>query len=296
MNTPLYSDINTSFAQQQNPLRSIELPCDKEYTQVNLGSCAYFLLLDYPADVRVYISLNPERKDAFLVDNRNTGFKINDVYTQQGIPSFTKNVYLWTEGITNLRDYNGGSAKVRIATSGVYSFEILNNSSINAIAQIAEVGRVNSIGGYPATAITKIINGSTALTSDETLIIDASLINDTLFYNVSGLVNVDVGSDVSETASLNISIELLGNGVIDNNNIQICNYTLKQSATSKLWGSNSPSSLQLKGSDLNSFYTFNDEDDKSLFFGKKVIKIKPSLTLSSGFNPKYTIQIAFYEA
>lgn len=294
--TNLYSDINTSFAQQQNPLRSIELPCDKEYTQVNLGSCAYFLLLDYPADVRVYISLNPERKDAFLVDNRNTGFKINDVYTQQGIPSFTKNVYLWTEGITNLRDYNGGAAKVRIATSGVYSFEILNNSSINAISQIAEVGRVNSIGGYPATAITKIINGNNALTADETLIIDATLINDSLFYNVSGLVNVDVGSNVSETASLNVSIELLGNDMVDNNNIQICNYTLKQSSTSKLWGSNSPSSLQLKGSDLNTFYTFKDENDKSLFFGKKVIKIKPSLTISSGFNPKYTIQIAFYEA
>ncbi|WP_300447591.1 hypothetical protein [uncultured Helicobacter sp.] len=164
MSNLLFSKQNTSFAKQQNPLQSLELPCDREYNQVNLGACAYFLLLDYPVDVKVYISLNPERKDAFLVDNRNTGFRITDVYTSKGVPAQVQNVYLWTEGITNLQDSKGGAAKVRIASSGVYSFEILNNSSINAISQVGNIGKIGQV-----ESINKTIKATTQNMTDSVI-------------------------------------------------------------------------------------------------------------------------------
>lgn len=151
-NDTLFTTKNTSFDKQQNPFEYLEFPCDKEYTQLAIGACAYFLLLDYPADVRVYVSMNPERKNAVLVDNRNTGFRITDVYSKLGIPANARNAYIWTEGVTRLTDKSGGVAKIRIVTSSLYSFEILNNSSINSITSIAEIGKVNSIGGYPAVA------------------------------------------------------------------------------------------------------------------------------------------------
>lgn len=151
----LFSGVNTSFNKQQNPLRTFEFPCDKEYEQMNIGACSYFLLSEYPIDVKVYISLNPERKDAFLVDNRNTGFRISDVYSKEGIPSFAKDVYIWTEGITKLRDESlGGAARVRIITSGLSGFEILNNSSVNSIDRIGQIGRIDGLVGYPQGAIT----------------------------------------------------------------------------------------------------------------------------------------------
>ena len=156
----LYSNINTSFNKQQNPLRTFELPCDKEYVQMPIGACSYFLLSEYPADVEVFVSLNPNRKDAFKVDNRNTGFKINEVYTPEGVPSFVKDVYVWTEGITNLHDNNGKPASVKIVTSSLPSFEILNNSSINSIESIGQIGSINGLVGYPqgAIAITGMIS------------------------------------------------------------------------------------------------------------------------------------------
>lgn len=150
----LFTGINTSFNKQQNPLRTFEFPCDKEYEQMNIGACSYFLLSEYPIDVKVYISLNPERKDAFLVDNRNTGFRINDVYSKEGIPSFVKDVYVWTEGITGLHDSDGSPKKVKIITSSIPSFEILNNSSINSIESIGQIGSINGLVGYPQGAIT----------------------------------------------------------------------------------------------------------------------------------------------
>lgn len=150
----LFTDINTSFNKQQNPIKTFELPCDREYNQMNLGSCSYFLLSEYPTDVEVYISLNPERKDAFKIDNRNTGFKINDVYSQQGVPSFVKDVYLWSKGITNLTEPDGKPKKIKIVTSGIPSFEILNNSSINSIESIGQIGSINGLVGYPQGAIT----------------------------------------------------------------------------------------------------------------------------------------------
>lgn len=153
--TSLFTTQNTSFDKQQNPFEYLEFPCDKEYTQLGIGACAYFLLLEYPTDVRVYVSMNPERKNAVLVDNRNTGFRITDVYSELGIPANARNAYIWTEGITRLTDKSGGVAKIRIVTSSLYSFEILNNSSINSISSIAEIGKINSIGGYPAVARVK---------------------------------------------------------------------------------------------------------------------------------------------
>ena len=150
----LYSNINTSFNKQQNPLRTFELPCDREYVQMPIGACNYFLLSEYPVDVEVYVSLNPNRKDAFKVDNRNTGFKIGDVYTRDGVPSFVKDVYVWTEGITNLHDSQGKPASVKIVTSSIPSFEILNNSSINSIESIGQIGSINGLVGYPDGAIT----------------------------------------------------------------------------------------------------------------------------------------------
>lgn len=154
MNDTLFTPINTSFDKQQNPLQSIELPCDVEYKQVNLGAAAYFLLLDYPSDVKIYVGLNSNRDSAFLVDNRNTGFKINDVYTPQGLVSMTKNVYLWTEGITRLQNPDGTPYKIRIAISALAQFEILNNSSINSIESIGQIGRIDGLVGYPRTALT----------------------------------------------------------------------------------------------------------------------------------------------
>lgn len=154
MNNHLFTDINTSFDKQQNPLRTFEFPCDKEYEQMNIGSCSYFLLSEYPADVEVFVSLNPEFKDAFKVDNRNTGFKINDVYTKGGVPSFVKDVYIWTKGITGLTDSNGKPKSVKILTSGIPSFEILNNSSINSIESIGQIGRINGLVGYPQNSLT----------------------------------------------------------------------------------------------------------------------------------------------
>lgn len=153
-NSHLFTNINTSFDKQQNPLQSIELPCDKEYNQVNLGAAAYFLLLDYPADVKVYVSLNSNRESAFLVDNRNTGFRINDVYTPQGLVSMTKNVYLWTEGITGLLEKDGTPYKIRLALSALPQFEIINNSAINAIESIGQIGRIDGLIGYPSRAKT----------------------------------------------------------------------------------------------------------------------------------------------
>lgn len=154
-NEQLFTNINTSFNQQQNPLKTFELPCDREYKAMNIGACCYFLLSEYPVDVKVYISLNPERKDAFVVDNRNTGFKITDVYSKEGVPSFVKDVYLWTEGITKLKDeITGGHAQVKIITSGIPSFEILNNSSVNSIDRIGQIGRIDGLVGYPQGAIT----------------------------------------------------------------------------------------------------------------------------------------------
>lgn len=150
----LFTGINTSFNKQQNPLRTFEFPCNKEYEQMNIGACSYFLLSEYPIDVKVYISLNPERKDAFLVDNRNTGFRINDVYSKEGIPSFVKDVYVWTEGVTGLHDSDGTPKKVKIITSSIPSFEILNNSSINSIESIGQIGSINGLVGYPQGAIT----------------------------------------------------------------------------------------------------------------------------------------------
>lgn len=153
-NVELFSNKNTNFSKQQNPLKKFELPCDREYTQMNIGACSYFLLSEYPADVEVYISLNPEFKDAFKVDNRNTGFKINEVYTPQGVPSFVKDVYLWTKGITGLTDFDGKPKSVKIITSGIPSFEILNNSSINSIESIGQIGSINGLVGYPQGALT----------------------------------------------------------------------------------------------------------------------------------------------
>lgn len=150
----LFTDLNTSFNKQQNPLRNFELPCNREYERMNIGACSYFLLSEYPADVEVFISLNPEFKDAFKVDNRNTGFKISDVYSQQGVPSFVKDVYIWTKGITNLTDSDGKPKKVKIITSSIPSFEILNNSSINSIESIGQIGSINGLVGYPQGAIT----------------------------------------------------------------------------------------------------------------------------------------------
>lgn len=150
----LFTDLNTSFNKQQNPLRNFELPCNREYERMNIGSCSYFLLSEYPADVEVFISLNPEFKDAFRVDNRNTGFKISDVYSQHGVPSFVKDVYIWTKGITNLTDSDGSPKKVKIITSSIPSFEILNNSSINSIESIGQIGSINGLVGYPQGAIT----------------------------------------------------------------------------------------------------------------------------------------------
>lgn len=154
MNDTLFTPINTSFDKQQNPLQSIELPCDVEYKQVNLGAAAYFLLLDYPADVKVYVSLNSNRDSAFLVDNRNTGFKINDVYTPQGLVSMTKNVFLWTEGITGLVEKDNTPYKLRVALSALPQFEIINNSAINAIESIGQIGRIDGLVGYPSRAKT----------------------------------------------------------------------------------------------------------------------------------------------
>lgn len=159
MNT-LFTTKNTSFDKQQNPFEYLEFPCDKEYNQLAIGACAYFLLLDYPTDVRVYVSMNPERKNAVLIDNRNTGFKISDVYSEYGIPANARNAYIWTEGITKLTDKAGGAGKIRIVTSSIYSFEILNNSSINSISSIGEIGKINSIGGYPAIARVKTEAGT----------------------------------------------------------------------------------------------------------------------------------------
>lgn len=153
-NAELFSNKNTSFSKQQNPLKKFELPCDREYTQMNIGACSYFLLSEYPTDVEIYISLNPEFKDAFKVDNRNTGFRISEVYTPQGVPSFVKDVYLWTKGVTNLTEADGTPKKVKIVTSGISGFEILNNSSINSIESIGEIGTINGLVGYPQGAIT----------------------------------------------------------------------------------------------------------------------------------------------
>lgn len=153
----LYSNTNTSFNKQQNPLRTFELPCDREYVQMPIGACNYFLLSEYPVDIDVYVSLNPNRKDAFKVDNRNTGFKISDVYTREGVPSFVKDVYVWTEGITNLHDNQGRPASVKIVTSSIPSFEILNNSSINSIESIGQIGSINGLVGYPQGA--QVITG-----------------------------------------------------------------------------------------------------------------------------------------
>ena len=176
-NVELFSNKNTSFSKQQNPLKKFELPCDREYIQMNIGACSYFLLSEYPADVEVYISLNPEFKDAFKVDNRNTGFKIKEVYTPEGVPSFVKDVYLWTKGITKLTDAGGGAAKMRIVTSALYSFDILNNSSINSIASIGEIGKINSIGGYPAIAKVKTESGIGNADLAKLMIIDTDALN-----------------------------------------------------------------------------------------------------------------------
>lgn len=205
----LFTGINTSFNKQQNPLRTFEFPCDKEYEQMNIGSCSYFLLSEYPADVEVFVSLNPEFKDAFKVDNRNTGFKINDVYTKEGVPSFVKDVYIWTKGITGLTDTSTGRAKsVKIITSGIPSFEILNNSSINSIESIGQIGSINGLVGYPQGAITMTGILAPAFIRDWQPQFNYGKINE--FYSKRDLT-INLGEKISTTKSYIISAQ----GILD---------------------------------------------------------------------------------
>lgn len=204
----LFTDVNTSFNKQQNPLRNFELPCNREYERMNIGACSYFLLSEYPADVEVFISLNPEFKDAFKVDNRNTGFKISDVYSQQGVPSFVKDVYIWTKGITNLTDSDGSPKKVKIITSSIPSFEILNNSSINSIESIGQIGSINGLVGYPQGALTMTgILAPTYIRSWQP-IYNYGIIHE--FYSKKDLV-VPLGERISATRSYIISAQ----GILD---------------------------------------------------------------------------------
>lgn len=80
------------------------------------------------------------------------------------MPAQVQNVYLWTEGITNLQDSKGEAAKVRIASSGVYSFEILNNSSINAISQVGNIGKIGQV-----ESINKTIKATTQNMTDSVI-------------------------------------------------------------------------------------------------------------------------------
>lgn len=204
----LFTDLNTSFDKQQNPLRTFEFPCDKEYEQMNIGSCSYFLLSEYPADVEVFVSLNPEFKDSFKVDNRNTGFKINDVFTKSGVPSFVKDVYIWTKGITGLTDSNGKPKSVKIITSGIPSFEILNNSSINSIESIGQIGSINGLVGYPQGALTMTGILAPAYIRSWQPALNYGVINE--FYSQRDLV-VPLGERISPTRSYIISAQ----GVLD---------------------------------------------------------------------------------
>lgn len=290
-----FKDINTSFDLQQNPLRSYEFPCNKIYKGARLGACSYLLLLDYPSDVKVYISLNSNREQAIQIDNRNTGFRISEVFSKEGIKSFAQDVQLWTEGITNLVELDGTPKKIRIITSNVVGFEALNNSSINSIKSIGEIGKINAIGGFPQTATIKSIFGYEPQWNNQNKWIQIKKDNISPYkkYALAGKIIIDTQA-ILAAQSYAISLRLVNPLATEPKYIEIANFCYNNNNGILVLGGFSDSTIEISGSELLEFIPKAQEID-GVIYDYAIMMWEQS---QSGDNviPNYSAQMAFYEA
>lgn len=272
-----FSDINTSFDLQQNPLRSYELACNEILKGVRLGSATYLLLLDYPSDINVYISLNSNRQQAIKLDNRNTGFRIKEVFSEYGVKSIAQDVYIWTDKITKLTESDGSAKKIRIVTSGIPGIEVLNNSSINSIASIGEIGKINSINGYPTSANILTYNNEA-----QNIEIAKTDINPITNYMLVGRIIVQVGNLLINPSYEECYINIRLRNITDiSKAIQIANFQYVREP--KTIGGYTDQTLQVKGSDI---IEIMGNDDKAI--------IETEIITNNDEGVIFTAQIGYY--